>query len=256
VTQPSLGCALLWPPQHGYVDFTVANTGATASSQCGIASITFASCSSSQQENAHGTGDGNSNRDCVYSPGTLSLRAERDGACSPIGRSYSSTVVATDVCGNVSAPSNSFDVGVFHDRGHAPAGPYYSANPGSNQNDTRAGVNGTYGTGCGNGTCGATGTGEDNSDEDPEMEINQAASISVGNLGLEKASGGNVKLTWTEPTHEPGVIVTRFHVYRLDPVTLFWVQLAEVTKQTTSYLDPVLTDGVNRQYKVTAVIKP
>jgi uncharacterized repeat protein (TIGR01451 family) len=257
-TQPSLGCALLWPPQHGYVDFTVANTGATATSLCGIASITFNSCSSSQQENAHGTGDGNSNRDCVYTPDTLSVRAERDGACSPIGRSYSSTVVATDVCGNVSAPSSSFDIGVFHNRGHAPAGPYYSANPGSNQNDQRPlAVNGTYGTGCGSGTCGATGgAGEDNSDEDPEMEIYQAASISVGDLGIEKASGGNVKLTWTEPTHQPGVLVTRFHVYRLDPVTLFWVQLAEVTKQTTSYLDPVLNDGVNRQYKITAVIKP
>jgi hypothetical protein len=257
VNQPTLGCALLWPPQHGYVDFTVANTGATATSQCGIASITFASCTSSQQENAHGTGDGNSDRDCVYSPDVLSVRAERDGACSPIGRSYSSTVVATDVCGNVSAPSNSFDIGVFHDRGHAPASPYYSANPGSNQNDQRPlAVNGTYGTGCGNGTCGATGAGHDNSDADPEMEIFQNASISVGNLRLEKSSGGNAQLTWTEPTHQSGVIVTRFHVYRLDPVTLFWTQIAEVTKQTTSYLDPVLDDGLGHQYKVTAVIKP
>jgi hypothetical protein len=257
VNQPTLGCALLWPPQHGYVDFTVANTGATATSQCGIASITFASCTSSQQENAHGTGDGNSDRDCVYSPDVLSVRAERDGACSPIGRSYSSTVVATDVCGNVSAPSNSFDIGVFHDRGHAPASPYYSANPGSNQNDQRPlAVNGTYGTGCGSGTCGATGAGHDNSDADPEMEIFQNASISVGNLRLEKSSGGNAQLTWTEPTHQSGVIVTRFHVYRLDPVTLFWTQIAEVTKQTTSYLDPVLDDGLGHQYKVTAVIKP
>ena len=255
VNQPTLGCALLWPPQHGYVDFSVASTGATATSQCGIASIAFGSCTSSQQENAHGVGDGNSNRDCVYTPGTLSVRAERDGACSPIGRSYSSTVVATDVCGN-STTSNSFDIGVFHDRGHAPPPPYYSANPGSNQNDERPGVNGTYGTGCGNGTCGATGTGHDSSDADPEMEISQNASISVGNLSLEKASGGNARLTWSEPTHQPGIIVTRFHVYRLDPVTLFWTQIAEVTKQTTSYLDPVLNDGLNHEYKVTAVIKP
>jgi len=77
-----------------------------------------------------------------------------------------------------------------------------------------------------------------------------------GDLNLEKASGGNARLTWSEPAHQPGIIVTRFHVYRLDPVTLFWTQIAEVTKQTTSYLDPVLNDGVAHQYKITAVIKP
>ena len=93
-------------------------------------------------------------------------------------------------------------------------------------------------------------------DADPEMEISQQASISVGDLKIEKASGGNAKLTWTEPQAEPGHPVTRFHVYRLDPVTLFWTQIAELTKQTESYLDPVLNDDVARQYKITAVIKP
>ncbi len=87
------------------------------------------------------------------------------------------------------------------------------------------------------------------------MEIDQNASISVGDLQIEKTSQGNVRLTWTEPTHEAGINVTRFHVYRLDPVTLFWTQIAEVTKQTTSYLDPVLNDGLSHQYKITAVIK-
>jgi hypothetical protein len=258
VAQPSLGdCALLWPPQHGYVDFTVANTGATATSQCGIASIGFASCNSSQPENGNGVGDGNSTRDCVYEPGALHLRAERDGACSPLGRVYSSSVVATDVCGNT-ATSNSFDVGVWHDRGHGPDLPYLSANPGSNQNDTRAGVNGSYGSGCGPGlkpACDVTGQPHDNSDADPEMEISQNASISVGDLHLDKASGGNAKLTWTEPAHQAGINVTRFHIYRLDPVSLFWTQIAEVTKQTTSYQDPILNDGNNWLYKVTAMIK-
>jgi len=87
------------------------------------------------------------------------------------------------------------------------------------------------------------------------MEISQNASISVGNLNPEKARGGNVRLTWTEPAHQAGINVTRFHVYRLDPATLFWTQIAEVTKQTTSYSDPVLNDGNAWQYKVTAVIK-
>jgi hypothetical protein len=257
-TQPSLGaCAILWPPQHGYVDFSLATSGAAATSQCGIASIGFSSCQSSQAENAHGTGDGNSVRDCVYTAGTLSLRAERDGACSPLGRVYTSGVSATDVCGNTTV-SNSFDVGVWHDRGHGPRLPHFSANPGSNQNDQRVGNNGSYGTGCGAGinpSCDEIGQTHDSSDADPEMEISQEASISVGNLGLGK-SGANALLTWSEPANQPGHPVTRFHVYRLDPVTLFWTQIAEVSKQTTSYLDPVLNDGLAWNFKVTAVVKP
>ena len=74
-------------------------------------------------------------------------------------------------------------------------------------------------------------------------------------LHIDKASGGNVRLTWTEPGHQATINVTRFHVYRLDPVTLFWTQIAEVTKQTDSHLDPALNDESSYQYKVTAVIK-
>ena len=87
------------------------------------------------------------------------------------------------------------------------------------------------------------------------MEIAQQASISVDDLHLGKATDGSILLTWTEPAHQATVNVTRFHVYRLDPASLFWTQVTEVTKQTTSYLDPSLNDGNNRHYKVTAVIK-
>ncbi len=252
--QPSLGaCAIIWPPQHGYVDFTAANTGAVASHACGIASVEFAGCSSSQPENGTGVGDGNSTRDCVWTAGSVHFRSERNGACSPVGRRYSSTMVATDVCGN-STLSDSFDIGVWHDRGHGPVGmPLYAPVPGSNTNDTRPGNNGSYGTDCGPGTCGEAGQEPDTSDFQPEMEIDQQASITVNDLQLEKASGGNLKLTWTEP--QTGINVTKFHVYRQDPVTLVWTLLAEVTKQTLSYQDPVLNDGLRHQYKVTAVIK-
>jgi uncharacterized repeat protein (TIGR01451 family) len=255
-TQPSLGaCAIIWPPQHGYVDFTVANTGAVASSACGIASVAFNSCHSSQPENGNGVGDGNTTRDCTYEPGAVHFRSERDGACSPHGRDYSSTLIATDVCGN-STVSNSFDIGVWHDRGHGPVGmPLYAPVPGSNTNDTRPGTNGTYGTGCGSGTCGEAGQAADTSDAQPEMEIQQQASITVNNLQLEKASGGNVKLTWTDPSQSAGINVTRFHVYHQDPVSGAWTLLAEVSKQTLSYQTPVLNDGLGHQYKVTAVIK-
>ncbi len=253
-TQPSLGaCAVIWPPNHGYVDFTVASTGASASAQCGIASISFASCSSSQEENAFGTGDGNSIRDCVYEAGALHVRAERNGTCSPIGRDYSATLVATDVCGNT-ATSNPVHVGVWHDRGHGPSsGTIYHSN--GNTNDTRPGTNGTYGTGCGAGSACVNGTAHDSTDFDPEMEISQGAAINVNDLKLGK-SGSNLALTWTSPTHAPGIDVTRFHIYRLDPVSFVWEYMMEVPKQTLTWSDTNLLDGLGHQYKVTAVIKP
>src|SRR5262249_16041317 len=152
----------------------------------------------SQPENGTGVGDGNTVRDCVYEPGALHLRAERDGACSPLGRVYTMTVVATDVCGN-SAVSNPFEVGVWHDCGHGPTtGTIYSASPASNNNDSRNGTNGIYGVGCGPGTgaaCGECGRATDHSDADPEMEIAQLASIDVNDLLVERGDGGDIELS-------------------------------------------------------------
>ena len=252
--QPSLGaCPTLWPPNHRYADFTVPETGATATSICGIASIRFASCSSSQPENTTGTGDGNTTRDCVYSDDTVSMRAERDGACSPTGRVYETTLVALDVCGNVMT-SNPIDVGVYHDRGNSPSGGRVYSGSGNSQ-DVKNGTNGTYGAGCGGGNACTNGTSQDHSDADPEMEIVQAAAVSVDDLHINKVSGGNVLLTWSDPTALSATHVTKYHVYRLDPVTLFWTLIAEVPKHGTSYQDPSLSDGTDWQYKVTAVIK-
>jgi uncharacterized repeat protein (TIGR01451 family) len=249
-TQPSLGDTILWSPNHGYVDFTTANTGAAATSSCGSASIQFASCSSSQPDNSNGTGDGNTTRDCVYAPDVLSLRAERDGACSPIGRVYESTVIAVDACGRT-ATSNPFDVVVWHDRAHPPTQGTVRFSTGNSQ-DTRAGTTGTYGTDCGLGSPLANGTIQDHSDADPEMEIAQNAALDVNDLQLAK-NGGSVQLTWNSPVQSGQV--TRYHVWRLDPLTLFWTQIAEVTRTTTTYSDPVLSNAAGFQYKISAVIK-
>jgi hypothetical protein len=251
--QPSLGETILWPPNHGYADFAVSDTGATAASSCGIATIQFASCSSSQPENGTGTGDGNTLRDCVYEPGSLYLRAERDGACSPIGRVYTTTMIAVDVCGNVTT-SNPFSVNVWHDRAHPPTQGTVRFSPGDTA-DVRNGTNGTYGTDCGTGSTGANGTIQDHSDADPDMEVAQDAAIDVNSLTVVKGTGGNVTLNWTAPQFVAPINVTRYHVYRLNPVTLFWTMIAEVPKQSTSYQDPSLSDGSDWQYKVTAVIK-
>ncbi len=252
-TQPSLGtCPVLWPPEHGYADFTVAQTAAAAQSACGVTSIQWASCASSQVENAVGTGDGNTTRDCVYSGATLSARAERDGACSPIGRTYTSRLIAVDACGHA-ALSDPVVIAVWHDRGHPPASAnVYHAAAGSGTNDGRAGTNGSYPTAatCGAGSACANGSEGDDSDADPEAEIRQLAALSVDSLRLDKASGG-LQLSWTAPVASGQV--TRYHVWKLDPATLFWTQIAELARTSTSYADGI--DGASWQYKVTAVIK-
>lgn len=147
------GCTYLWPPMHGYVDFSIDEVTGSATDACspGV-TLAFGACESSQAEDS--TGDGSSMRDCVISPdgSIISLRAERSGGCDA-GRSYSIRLSATDDCGNV-ALSAPMSVCVWHDRSQEPPGPYRSANPGSNQNDSRPGTNGTYGAdGCGTG-CG------------------------------------------------------------------------------------------------------
>jgi hypothetical protein len=257
-TQPSLGaCPVLWPPSHGYADFEVAQTGAAATSQCPIISIQFASCSSSQGENAVNTGDGNSVRDCVFSGSTLSLRAERNGACSPLGRVYTTRLVATDVCGHT-AMSDTLEVSVWHGRAQPPVSAnIFHGNPGSDQDDTRPGVNGNYAAdpdACGTGSSCANGTVADHSDADPEMEIAQGAATSVNDLKLSKVNG-ILQLSWTTPDLLAPINVTRFHVYRRDPVTFSWTYVAELPKQQLTYTDPIMNDGRNWQYKVSAIIK-
>jgi len=176
--QPSLAgggsCAYLWPPNHGYVDFSTGDTGIQAAALCGIQTTEFSSCASSQAEDENGVGDGNTDRDCVTDYAALHLRAERDGACSPKGRTYTMAITVADVCGNT-ATSQPFNACVWHDRGHQPTGgPVFSAASTSNSNDTRPGPNGSYGTGCGTGcgaVCGETANEvHDSSDDDPDND--------------------------------------------------------------------------------------
>jgi hypothetical protein len=151
--QPALsedGPAWLWPPNHGYVDFDLGDTGAVAEDACGgPVSLRFADCASSQPEDD--LGDGHSERDCVISEDgqRLSLRAERSGTC-PGGRSYTVTMVAVDECGNETV-SEGFGACVPHDRRRPATGEVFSAAPGSTQKDERPGSNGGYGTDCGRG---------------------------------------------------------------------------------------------------------
>ncbi len=121
-TPPTLGVSLspttLWPPNHRMVAVTVAVTAADA---CGVSSVQLASATSSEPEDASGSGDGNTTEDLqgasIGTPDTMVLlRAERTG--DGPGRIYTLTYAATDASGNTSSALGL--VTVPHDLGTGP----------------------------------------------------------------------------------------------------------------------------------------
>jgi hypothetical protein len=116
-TQPSLTLdvspALLWPPNHRMVDVTAV---AVSGDLCGGVSVVLESISSSEPDDAPGTGDGSTQGD-IQGAATgeadfaFQLRAERD--TSGGGRVYTVTYLAADQSGNVRAASS--EIVVPHD---------------------------------------------------------------------------------------------------------------------------------------------
>ena len=107
--------AVLWPPNHRMVDV---GASVVATDACGASSVTLASVTSNEPDDAPGGGDGNTTDDIQGAQiGTanfdLLLRAERDG--SREGRAYQVTYIATDSSGNQASTSSI--VFVPHDQG-------------------------------------------------------------------------------------------------------------------------------------------
>jgi uncharacterized repeat protein (TIGR03803 family) len=251
VVQPDLdggggSCPALWPPNHHYVDFGVADTGIEAVSACGGVTYAFASCGSSQAEDQPGGSDGTTVRDCVYEPGALHLRAERDGTCSPKGRSYTMTMIAIDACGNL-ATSSPFTACVWHDKQNAPdsQGNIYGAAAGSGGNDPRSGTNGTYGAACGPGcglVCGESGQTHDSSDDDRPS------------LALTPLTGGGVRLDWSLPAPgDPYPPNANYEVWRRVRGQTLYEKLIELPHSVTTYTDAATADGVDYEWSVNAL---
>jgi hypothetical protein len=96
----ALSPVLLWPPNHRMVPVSAS---VTANDTCGAASITLASVTSTEADDAAGSGDGSTVNDVqgadLGGPDfDLDLRAERAGAGG--GRVYSVVYRATDSSGN------------------------------------------------------------------------------------------------------------------------------------------------------------
>lgn len=131
---PGGGSAVcLWPPNHWYVPVAVADLAVEVSDGCTDVSWRIIGCVSSQPDDAPDpsdpngyNGDGNTTDDCVVSDdgNTIWVRAERAGGGidAQLGRYYGIAVVATDGCGNESAPAIAGTVHVPHDRSSAEEG--------------------------------------------------------------------------------------------------------------------------------------
>jgi hypothetical protein len=111
----SLSPTTLWPPNHRMVEVDAV---LSAEDLCGPPDVLLASVSSSEPDNAVGTGDGDTVNDIQAADvGTpdfeFSLRAERSG--SGDGRTYTVTYTAADSAGNESSAMAIVDVP--HDQG-------------------------------------------------------------------------------------------------------------------------------------------
>ena len=113
----SSSTATMWPPNHQYQTFNIANFVASASSSCDasvdINDVVIQKVSSDEPEENPSGGDGNTLNDIVIAPDckSVQLRSERDGNLN--GRVYTITFKVTDSFGNtatatvkVSVPKN------------------------------------------------------------------------------------------------------------------------------------------------------
>jgi hypothetical protein len=107
----------MWPPNHKYKTFMVADFDVSASDNCGSVSVAITNVTSNEDDDAKGGGDGNTTDDIVLvNSTTVKLRAERDG--SGDGRVYTITVTAEDGSGNTIQAT--CEVIVPHDRSGLP----------------------------------------------------------------------------------------------------------------------------------------
>jgi hypothetical protein len=116
VVPGSAGRLCLWSPRHDMACVTAGELAPEVRDACGGA-VTWriVDCASDQPDD--GTGDGSTTDDCDVATDGLAacVRAERDGS-SPAGRTYALSIVATDACGNASAPVQVATVAVAHDQ--------------------------------------------------------------------------------------------------------------------------------------------
>lgn len=122
------GTQTMWPPNHKYKTFTVANLVASVSDNCtvplALSKVIITKVTSDEIEN--GNGDGNTSNDIIIAANcrSVQLRSERDGGGN--GRVYTIFFSVTDNAGNVGTGTTK--VVVPHNSGGTAvdSGPHYT----------------------------------------------------------------------------------------------------------------------------------
>ncbi|MGZ5434773.1 MAG: HYR domain-containing protein [Pyrinomonadaceae bacterium] len=122
------GTQTMWPPNHKYKTFTVANLVASVSDNCDVplalSKVIITKVTSDEIEN--GNGDGNTSNDIIIGANcrSVQLRSERDGGGN--GRVYTIFFSVTDNAGNVGTGTTT--VVVPHNNGGTAvdSGPHYT----------------------------------------------------------------------------------------------------------------------------------
>jgi streptogramin lyase len=113
----------VWPPNHAYTTFTVANMVSSVTDNCNteltVGSVTINSVSSDEYENAVGNGDGNTVNDMVIALNCASVNVRKERCGDLNGRVYTVTLQVSD--GNGNTTMEDFHIQVTHDMNGAPA---------------------------------------------------------------------------------------------------------------------------------------
>ena len=99
------GVISLFPPNHDYVTFSVADLAASASDACdatvNICKVVISEVTSDEPENAKGNGDGNTLSDIVIARDCKSVKLRAERADQENGRLYKIMLQVKDASGNV-----------------------------------------------------------------------------------------------------------------------------------------------------------
>lgn len=94
----------LWPPDHEYETITVSDMVASVSDNCDdgldLSAVEIVSISSDEEEDAIGTGDGETTGDILIDPSCRSAQVRRERNGNGNGRIYTATLSLTDANGN------------------------------------------------------------------------------------------------------------------------------------------------------------
>jgi hypothetical protein len=121
--------AVLWPPNHKYVTFTLADFVLSVSDNCtdlSLDDVVISEVTSDEPEDVQGRGDGKTKKDMLLSSDGKSVKLRRERRGKGNGRVYTIDIEAVDASGNVATESFQVHIPRSRRRNAIDDGPAYS----------------------------------------------------------------------------------------------------------------------------------